>query len=254
MKKFSDLIDAEDSVAVMQERPSEVKVNAPVEPDEKREVEIPPEQKTMLTSTMPDHLLNDPQSVGYPDQQTQEDIYRNAVFGILAGGPETVLDVGCGRGDFGHYIRSTISSDIIYQGIDTNDIMIEAGRQRYADMLSTSDGKFNLETKLFDVEDLTETQNKYDWIFHVTNMTVNYGYIVPFDQYEYLERVIDKSIRESNKGSVFVLLNDHNSTDTYLHYNIGAIANMLHERGVKFAIDNSDFPNMFKLIIFNNPF
>tara|TARA_Y100000389_G_C17404848_1_gene487474 strand:- start:490 stop:1260 length:771 start_codon:yes stop_codon:yes gene_type:complete len=256
MKKFSDfgdVIDVEAPINVMQENPYEDKVEAPIEPDTKEEVENPPEIKTVNTQPMPDHLINDPQSVGYPDLQTQEDIYRNAVFGILSSEPDIILDVGCGRGDFGHYIRTVVNPDIVYRGIDTNDIMIEAGRQKYSEVLASNEiENFNLETKLFDVNEVDDTI--YDWIFHVTNMTVNYGYTVPFNQYDYLEQIIDKTIQQSNKGSVFVLLNDHNATESYLHYNIGSVAKMLHERGVKFAIDNSDFPNMFKLIIFNNPF
>jgi SAM-dependent methyltransferase len=205
----------------------------------------------------PEYMLEDSEFVGYPDKDTQEIIYRAAAFGVLpTEGPVNVLDVGCGRGDFGDYLLKTVNPKINYFGIDSAKLNIEVGTKKYSDVLKNSDLNMNLDIQTFDTEIYPENMKSYDWIFHITNLTLDYGYweqgIKSSQKYVYLEKIIDKTISMSRIGSVFMLLNDYNMTETYIHYNIGSVSDILLERGMKFAIDNSDLNNIFKLIIFNN--
>lgn len=253
MKKFSQLIPEQEDVAVMQ--PHEEVINVEREVPElidpqieepAPEEEYPPETEMLEEpGEIPEYMLEDPRWVGYPDKKLQEEIYRTAAFGLIGIGNESILDVGCGRGDFGHYLKSTINPDIEYIGIDANPHMINAGRQKYPDL--------SLSTRQFDIND-EDNGATYDWVTHITDLTVDYGFIGQTNQYDYLDAIIRKSLSKAKIGTVFILLNDSNRTDEYLHWNIGSVAQMLLFMGVRFAIDNTDFPNMYKLIIFKNPF
>lgn len=247
MKKFSDLQPQNEDVAVMQQDEVVDVKKEEVDTGPDGSVDTPSEDTTVQEPVeIPQYMLNDPQWVGYPDKAMQEAVYQNAAFGALGSDVVSVLDVGCGRGDFGDYIKNAINPEIEYFGIDANQHMINAGKKKYPDL--------RLDNQIFDIKQFQTEGRKYDWIFHVTNLTVDYGFMGDANQYDYLDALVRKSINESNIGSVYILLNDGQRTDNYLHWNIGSVSQMLLFMGVRFAIDNTDFQNMFKLIIFNNPF
>jgi SAM-dependent methyltransferase len=62
---------------------------------------------------------------------------------------ESVLDVGCGFGDFGAWLAK-FRPEVRYSGIDINPALVEAGRKRHslnlsvADVSSISDNSFDL--------------------------------------------------------------------------------------------------------------
>lgn len=203
---------------------------------------------------IPEYMLTDSNYVGFPDLQTQYDIYRSAAFSLFTADTKTVLDVGCGRGDFGDFILNEIKSDVKYTGIEQNQLMIDVGIKKYQSLVNS--GNIEFKHSRFDLSyPVTE---KYDLVFHNTNMTIDYGVYPNLldgnNRYEYLSQMIQKSIEVSNVASVFMLLNDNSLTDTYVHYSYGGISKILYDLNVRFAIDNTDFSSIIKLIVFNNTF
>lgn len=203
--------------------------------------------------TFQPYMIDDPTYMGYSDRELQNAVYQSTIFGILDNTDTSILDVGCGRGDFGNYIKNELEyTNIKYTGVDLNPLAIDVGKHKYPE--HTASDSFNLIKGNFDSDYPTDV--RYDWVFHVTNLTVDYGNFNGRSRYEYLESVIRKSLSIADKGAVFMLLNDNNHAhaDLYITFSFTEISNILFRLGYKFAFDNSDFPNVFKLVIFNNTF
>lgn len=210
---------------------------------------IPPESLPVNTENnkekFPSYMFNDPEWVGYPSVDMQEDIYRSAAYGLYMTPETTVLDVGCGRGDFGDYIKSVINPDVKYKGIDLNPIMIDVGKQKYP--------KLNLANETFNISE--ESDEYHDWIFHINNLIIDYG-LSDLEYNTYVKSIIDKSLKMCNIGTVLFLLNskNHSEEGIFLYSDMNIIIKKLFDSNLRFAIDNTDFENLYKIIIFKQPF
>jgi SAM-dependent methyltransferase len=205
-----------------------------------------------VNETIPEYMLQDPQYVGYPSEEFQDLIYNTSLISTVNSLTETVLDVGCGRGDFGNYIlNATPYKQIKYKGIDVNEIHINVGKQKYQNLLNKDSNNFDLEVQNFD-ENFT-SDIKYDWIFHIFNTVNDYGLKNEKTDNEYLEMLIRKSLQYSKLGVVFYILNQ-NSSESNIVYNFNDITEILFKYNVRFAIDNTDNKNISKIIILNNYF
>jgi SAM-dependent methyltransferase len=213
-------------------------------------------QLTQEHTEFPEYMLNDPSFIGFADSDTQSILYNSAAFSLFTPDVNSILDVGCGRGDFGKFIQSNIKTDVNYKGIDLNPIVIQAGRHKYKDEIES--GQFVLENQVFNINYSDNT--KYDWVFHNFSLIMAYGVpgsditTIMENRYTYLEQMITKSLEISNKGVVFMLLNDNTPTETLFHFSHSGIAKILYDLNFRFAIDNSEFPTIFKLVVFNNNF
>jgi hypothetical protein len=132
--------------------------------------------------------------------------------------------------------------------------MIDIGKHKYKDYIDNPELSFNLYVENFDTD--SPTNVNYDWVFHNTNVTVDYGNFKNRDRYDYLEQLIKQSMSIVKHGSVFMLLNDNvEYTDgLYISYSFTEVGNILYRLGYKFGFDNTDFSNVYKLIILNNKF
>lgn len=216
-------------------------------------IEDTPVSETRTEEAFPDYMISDSLTVGYETEDLQNLIYSSAIVGTVH--PDvtsTVLDVGCGRGDFGRYLLMDMNCQKIkYTGIDSNPLMIEVGKYKYDFLIEESNSEFfefALKSEVFD-ENYDET-TKYDWVFHNTNITMNYGNIQT-DQYEYLEMMIRKSLNICNVGSVFMLLPEtsNNNESDYIFYKRSRIVEIINAIGVPYAIDCTDSTSFFKLIL-----
>lgn len=210
------------------------------------EESIQPTNENVDEQGIPQYLYDDCRWLGYETPEIQSKIYGMAVMGTFSGNDSTVLDVGCGRGDFGHFIKTMVNPNIQYTGVDLNQVAIKVGSEKYA---SYTDG-FRLMKGVWPDEFPTE-KGEYDWVFHNTNLTLDYG-VSQDAPVEYLKRIIENSLDVCNRGVVLVLLHRDSGTDNgYVKYSFDDVASILQPMGVKFAFDNTDFKNVFKVIIFN---
>lgn len=218
-----------------------------VEPPQVRE--LTPEDYIPVTNPadFPEYMLSDTMMVGYESADEQAAVYGFASQGIFNAQTKTVLDVGCGRGDFGEYIHKLINPTIEYVGVDLNPVLINVGKVKYQET-----PQFQLENRFFSPYALDETR-KYDVVFHIHDLTLNYGVFQnerPNAKYEILEQYIYQSLKICNQACVFILMNDNAITDQLNHFSFTPVSQILFDAGVRFAIDQTEFPNMFKLIIF----
>jgi SAM-dependent methyltransferase len=238
MKRFSDLTTDAPT--------SEPTVNNEIAPS------VASEMLSDTVADFPEYLVNDPIVLGYAYEETQYSVYDAAQAYTIRTGYESILDVGCGRGDFGNHLLKQFPN-IQYTGIDLNPLLVDVGKQKYSEISSN----FILLNQAF-------TQNyptdfTYDWVFHVTDLTLDYGVhsevtTNPLKRYEMLEWNIIKSLEISKIGCVFMLLNDKDITEGYLNYSFSPITEILYRLNAKFAFDNSDLPNVTKLVVLKESF
>jgi hypothetical protein len=240
MKKFSDL---------------NTNVNVPEAPVHQIEENLQPisNEENSNQIGFPEYLINDSIVLGYAYEETQYTIYNSAKSFTIQTGYESVLDVGCGRGDFGNYLLQQFPN-IRYTGIDLNSLLIEVGNTKYSNLSVENFMLMNLQFNPQYPTDVT-----YDWVYHITDLTLDYGThdelnTNPLKRYEMLEWNIVKSLELCTVGCVFMLLNDKENSQGYLNYSYSPITEILYRLNAKFAFDNSDLPNVTKLVILKQPF
>lgn len=246
----SDLVDedsAEDIVIKLD--PVEEQMNEIVFPETEADITEPVIDTN--TSEFQEYMINDPEYVGYPSLEFQEQLYASVLYNSVDPSvPTSILDVGCGRGDLGHYIKTVIEprfgAKVKYHGIDLSNLIIEIGKEKHAKLLSD---QFKLENKLFDHTFQVENE-LYDWVIHCTNLTLPYQSIT--DYHEFFMRMVEVSLRNASKGAVFVILNDSIRTENYIHFSIGRLFDMLLAKEYQFAIDQSDFSEVTKIVVLSN--
>jgi trans-aconitate methyltransferase len=103
---------------------------------------------------------------------------------------DSVLDIGCGFGDFFGYLQyKKIKVD--YHGIDINEKFLDLAREKYP-------------KALFEVRDIqtNKIKKKYDWVVAtgITNYATNYNY---------LKKILEEMFKISKKGVVMDFITDY---------------------------------------------
>lgn len=159
-------------------------------------IEPPIVQEDPPKVEIPDYLLNDPQVVGYPDLEMQNQIYGMVSDVIyhsiytndnLRTEPYSVKDFGAGRGDFSKWL---VVNDDQYTGYEINRLLVEAGKVKY-------DG-INLVEK-----DFFQSNLKTDFTICVgtlNSMPTN-------DKWKLFRDVMQKALETTTNKIIFVLAN-----------------------------------------------
>jgi len=108
-----------------------------------------------LQPTDPEYMLYSPKPVGYHDTNEQRFLFQNILVGYTP--DQTILDIGCGRGDMCNFIKEfydlALSYDAkpLYTGIDHNPLMFDAAKSRY---------DYDIQLGAFEPSRL----NNHDWV------------------------------------------------------------------------------------------
>jgi ubiquinone/menaquinone biosynthesis C-methylase UbiE len=116
----------------------------------------------------------------------------------------SVLDVGCGKGDFSKTLRQQGVSS--YLGIDINQVVLETARERHPD-------------ELFLFADLLsgDVTDHFDFVFCSGALTLK---LTEMDNYEFFTQMIQKMWNVSKVGVVFNVLTDEGepiNTDLFFY-------------------------------------
>jgi len=120
---------------------------------------------------------------------SEEDQYVrfSAVNNIIAPN-SSVLDVGCGQGDF---CPLTVSKNLLYTGVDVSGLMIEKAQQKFP--------KANFVQWDF-------LENKIDEKFDYVLALGTFSLKVSDDQYEYIKSALKKCFENANKAVITTIL------------------------------------------------
>ena len=154
--------------------------------------EVPQEEEEELN---PDYIKTAPQVVGYQSVEQQEVLY-DFVLSNFDPTTESVLDLGCGRGDLSRYTEDVYQSAMKYHGIDMNKQLIDVAKEMSPDKTFTNTNWFNLDGNY-----------AADWVLNINSTTILYE---PegndFDEVQALRNTINKMMELADTGIVISLL------------------------------------------------
>jgi len=143
----------------------------------------------------PDYIKTDPQVVGYHSLEEQEILY-DFILSNFDPTTESVLDLGCGRGDFLRYVEEAYQSTLKYHGVDMNKQLIDVAKELSPDNTFTATNWFSLDGNY-----------AADWVVNINSTTILYE---PegedFDQTQALRNTVTKMMELADVGIVISLL------------------------------------------------
>jgi len=176
--------------------------------------------------------------VGFENRELQWNAYRTITSFIDS---ESVIDFGCGRGDYVAYWKSeTPDTELNYTGVDMNKPLITAGKEIYPDINLIESDWFNLD------EDLM-----HDWAINVGSNNLRYDADTTKSDLEYTKNTIQAMFKHCTRGVVTMLASSYTATDDGLiNYNPGEMLNWAKEEFGNVAVDHSLGDDVFILIIY----
>lgn len=191
-----------------------------------------------IKTDYPEYVVNLPQTVGYPSLEFQEGLYRYISTDIFSYNITSVLDIGCGRGDYGSYIKKVINPDIEYTGIDLNPLLIDVGIHKFKEF-----DKFNLIR-----DNILNYSGTHD--ICILNYTFNNNYdSYTINKNDYLSNVIFKALGISNYGIVLTILDDTQEEPGIIGFNMSEIISLLNQFQLPYVIDKTYNISTYKIII-----
>jgi SAM-dependent methyltransferase len=186
------------------------------------------------------YIMHSSEVVGYDNRERQFTSY-----GVIANtiGLASVLDFGCGRGDFKVFYaqRMEIEPDQIdYTGIDINEVLINAGKELYPDIDIRVADWLNMPKDL-----------KKEWCINVNSLNLRYDRDLTKDNWEYFKASIKAMYECATSGVAVMLASDvPGIEDGLTNYNPGDVINWAQKEFGGVAIDHSYSTEMFTLIIY----
>ena len=176
--------------------------------------------------------------VGYANREQQYLAYAE-IAGIIPEG-SSIIDFGCGRGDFFAWHETTYGKDNLdYVGIDANETLINVGNKIYDNINLICDDWFNSD----------KYPNK-DWCINIRSNNLRYDQQLDVSDFDYVTQTIDKMYEKCNSGVVISLSSDKFKIDNQISYNAGDIASWAFSKYDYVAVDFTTGTNQFLVIIY----
>ena len=178
---------------------------------------------------IPDYLLNDPEIVGYPNQEMMDDIYDWVNLKIEH--PCLIKDLGAGRGDFYGFLENKFSMTPNFIGIELNPNLCQVGKKKYPGIQLINDNFFdvNLES---------------DYSVCIGTLNENHGQ----NKWEYFNKTLNYCFSNTKKAIIFVLSSNMQGFNGFLDYPIDEMVQNLG-RDVIYEIDYSKFKDIYLLTV-----
>ena len=191
------------------------------------------------------YLKADPQVVGYRSLAEQEIVY-DFVSSNFDATQESILDIGCGRGDFLRHIQNLYQSDVKYHGIDMNKVLVGIAKELSPSSEFTATNLFKLDGNY-----------AADWVINIGGLSVVYEPSKDFDIMEALKNTVTKMMELADTGIVISLLSLNTSEaydEGYLAYDpievLDWALNEFGQLGGNVRLDHSIADSMFTLTIY----
>ena len=188
-----------------------------------------------------EYLEYSAEAVGYENRENQWNTYR--VISNYIGEGESVIDFGCGRGDFERFYQTDIRMDIDYVGVDMNQQLIDAGNKVY-------DGEVELICSDWFSLDKDLVQ---DWAINIGSCNLRYDADTVRNDMTYMQDTVKAMMNHCSNGVILLLASDHLQTDDGLiNWNAGEVLNWAQKEFGNVAIDHSFSDEIFTVIIYKN--
>ncbi len=223
---------------------TEVTDNAPVPDGLKDAIQVNPDDLIEAIEgipVIPEYMRTEAGAVGYPDDETQAEIYRMAVTGVLPiSGKSSILDIGCGRADLFFYIKNQLRAlGLTYLGYEMNPLLsqISSERLNLEDYANIVEGDF-----LTDVI----TPETWDYVFIIGSLNTNYGWGNDWEQFE---NILKKSLDVAIQSVTMILLNDTGGNEGYISFPIPKLTEKILPLNHPFTIEYGQIQDVYKLTI-----
>ena len=201
-------------------------------------VQIQPSAEELLDMKNQGYLEDSSSVVGYANREEQYAAYAE-IIGVI---PEqsSILDFGCGRGDFFAWHEMTYGQgNIDYLGVDANQALIDAGAKLYDDV--------NLVCT--DWNSLKESDNK-DWCINIRSNNLRYDSQVEVTDFEYVTETISKMFDSCNVGMIISLSSDKFDVEGQITYSAADVSDWALSKYDYVAVDHTTDTNQFLIIIY----
>ncbi len=186
-------------------------------------------------NVLPEYLVSDPEIVGYPNLEFQEQIYDWVKSSLPTQG-YSVKDLGCGRGDFfGHISKREVwedkFKDIQYFGIELNPNLCNVGKQKYPEINILNNDYFEVNIK--------------------TDYTVCIGTLgdnLDQNKWENFNKTLNWEISNTKIAVIFILQRDCYQNPAYFDYPLTELFQNI-DPNVKFVLDYSQIEDIYKLTV-----
>ncbi len=207
---------------------------------EKELNEIQPTQEELSELNDQGYLEDSAAIVGYATRQEQFKAYAESVLVIP---PESsILDFGCGRGDFFAWHQSVYQRENFdYLGVDANQVLIDTGLKIYT----------GVNLKCTDWNNLKE-EDKKDWCINIRSNNLRYDAAVETSNEDYLKSTISKMYEMCNQGMIISLSSDKFDVENQLSYNAGEILKWALQEYDQVVVDHTTETNQFLIVIYKN--
>jgi SAM-dependent methyltransferase len=176
----------------------------------------------------PSYLLTDPEVVGYPDTEMQNQIYGWVARTFPSWENLTVLDVGCGRGDIHKELKGSN-----YIGVETNRVLCEAGQKLYS-----SNPRF----KIFNYD-------FFDTDFEQVDVSVVIGTLNNMDWASF-KKMFDALTNISRKAVIFIVNSESDDPELTEFPFIELFNHIPQLNEMPFEIDHTMFNGIYKLVVY----
>ena len=184
------------------------------------------------------YLLHSSEIVGYSNREHQWNTYRTA-FAYMAEG-DSVLDFGCGRGDFKAVYESETGIELDYVGLELNQAMIDAAAELYPNFQIQKTDWFRIPLAL-----------TADWCVNIHSLNLRYDADLTKNDMEYKLSSIKQMYEHANKGVIVMLASDIvQKDDGLLATNPGEMLNYMQKEFGNVALDHTFSDELFALIIY----
>lgn len=198
------------------------------------------EIKDAVTEIDAGYLLHSSEVVGYDSREHQWNTYRT-VMAYMAEG-DSVLDFGCGRGDFKSVYESETGNELDYIGLELNQSMIDASAELYPNYDIQKVDWFKIPSSLM-----------ADWCVNIHSLNLRYDADLTQDDTQYKHSTIKQMYKHANKGVIVMLASDIISKDDgLLTTNPGDLLNWAQQTFGNVALDHTFSDELFALIIYKS--
>jgi hypothetical protein len=190
-----------------------------------------------------DYLEYAPEAVGYDNREQQFGIY-STIAGYI-GEEDTIMDFGCGRGDFYAWYTQTYNVEPNYRGIDLSEPLVNAGLRVYPNAQIIQGDWFD-----------TAQYDTADWCINVGSLNMRYDADAVTSDMDYFDKTVLTMFDKCEKGAIILLASDLINVDVegISVFNAGDTLNrvlkLVTPKEGYVAIDHSYSNGMFSLIIY----